>query len=126
MMPTHDSVWLDDDQGTAPARPESREQSPDEAVSFSKAKPSFLSLVDRELMPRRINLKQQVGAVGKHSADAGTGGPNGGEHLDTLGSDGVWGAHSQLHHEGCPQTTCRSCSQPIPTLLPAVETRRSS
>jgi hypothetical protein len=62
VMPSHDSVWLDDDQGMAPARPESREQSPDKAVPFSQARPSFLSLVDRELMPQRKVLHNQVDA----------------------------------------------------------------
>ncbi len=50
MMPSHDSVWLDHDQGMAPVRPESREHNPDEAVSFPEARSSFLSLVDPELL----------------------------------------------------------------------------
>ena len=49
-MPSHDRVWLNHDQGIAPARPETREQRPDEAIPFTEAGPSFLSLVDRQVV----------------------------------------------------------------------------
>ena len=68
LMPAHDCVGLDDEQGMPPARPESRKQRPEEAVLFSKARPAFLSLVNRQLVSQREALQEEVSAFREHSA----------------------------------------------------------
>jgi len=50
MVPPQNGVWLDDEQGITPARPESGEKNPDEAILLPELRPSLPALVDRKLV----------------------------------------------------------------------------
>ena len=57
-----DRVWLDDDQGISPARPEAREKDPDEPVPLCETRSGFTTLVDGELVAQGGDLQEKVDA----------------------------------------------------------------
>ena len=64
LLPANDRVWLDDQEGSSPVRPDTREQCPEEAVPIAERRAWSLSLVDDELL-----TKGKV--LGCHASPAG-------------------------------------------------------
>jgi len=65
-VPAHDGLWLHDNQGLAPARPDPRECDPEEAVRMSQAQARVAAFEDCKLLTKGKVLKDEA-ATGAES-----------------------------------------------------------
>jgi len=61
-MPAGDGIGLDDDEHIVPAAPDPAQRHPEEAIIGPQARPRVCSLVDRQLLAKRQDLKDMVPA----------------------------------------------------------------
>jgi len=59
-VPTDDGVGLDEDESGPPARPDSKEEHPEQTVAVLEWRSGIPALVDSKLVPKGEVLKEKV------------------------------------------------------------------